>query len=88
MGLIALDDIRSIMFDHAKYDAVKVYELMRLCEYKVLRDEHMESVMLKFEKSCVWNLPVVDTDGTYLGFISKSKIFSSYREQLQQVSHD
>ena len=88
MGLIALDDIRSIMFDHAKYDAVKVYELMRLCEYKVLRDEHMESVMLKFEKSCVWNLPVVDADGTYLGFISKSKIFSSYREQLQQVSHD
>ena len=88
MGIIALDDIRSIMFDQSKYDQVKVYELMRLCEIRVLDDEHMESVMEKFEKSAVWNLPVVDSDGMYLGFISKSKIFSSYREQLQQVSHD
>lgn len=88
MGIIALDDIRSIMFDQSKYDQVKVYELMRLCEIRVLDDEHMESVMEKFEKSAVWNLPVVDSDGMYQGFISKSKIFSSYREQLQQVSHD
>ncbi len=88
MGIIALDDIRSIMFDQSKYDQVKVYELMRLCEIRVLDDEHMESVMEKFEKSAVWNLPVVDSEGMYQGFISKSKIFSSYREQLQQVSHD
>ena len=88
MGIIALDDIRSIMFDQSKYDQVKVYELMRLCDIRVLDDEHMESVMEKFEKSAVWNLPVVDSEGMYQGFISKSKIFSSYREQLQQVSHD
>ena len=88
MGLIALDDIRNTMFDQSKYDSVKVYELMRLFEYKVYYDEHMEVVMSKFEKSGVWNLPVVDADGVYMGFISKSKIFSSYREQLQQVSHD
>jgi CIC family chloride channel protein len=76
------------MFDQTKYDTVKVYELMRICEHKVCHDEHMEEVMSKFEKSGVWNLPVVDAGGRYMGFISKSKIFSSYREQLQQVSHD
>jgi CIC family chloride channel protein len=48
----------------------------------------MESVMNKFEYTGAWNLPVVDDKGKYLGFVSKSKIFSAYREQLQQVSHD
>ena len=50
--------------------------------------EKMESVMNKFEFTGAWNLPVVDETGKYLGFVSKSKIFSAYREQLQQVSHD
>jgi len=44
--------------------------------------------MNKFEVTQAWNLPVVDRNNKYLGFVSKSKIFSSYREQLQQVSHD
>jgi CIC family chloride channel protein len=51
-------------------------------------DEHMESVMNKFEVTGEWNLPVVNNEGVYMGFVSKSKIFSSYREQLKQVSHD
>jgi CIC family chloride channel protein len=48
----------------------------------------MDSVMKKFEQTGAWNLPVVDSQRTYVGFVSKSKIFSAYREQLKQVSHD
>ena len=44
--------------------------------------------MMKFEKTGAWNLPVVEKDRTYVGFVSKSKIFSAYRDQLKQVSHD
>ena len=51
-------------------------------------DEKMDSVMKKFEKTEAWNLPVVEKDRTYVGFVSKSKIFSAYRDQLKQVSHD
>ena len=51
-------------------------------------DERMDNVMNMFETSGAWNLPVVDKDGRYIGFVSKSTIFSAYREQLQQVSHD
>lgn len=87
-GIILLDDIREIMFDKEQYDSVFVYNLMKEAPALVLCDEKMESVMKKFEKSDAWNLPVVDYDKKYLGFVSKSKIFSSYREQLQQVSHD
>jgi len=31
---------------------------------------------------------VVDEDGRYVGYVSKSKIFSSYRKRLQDVSCD
>lgn len=87
-GIIFLDDIREIMFDKDLYEAIYVYNIMKDAPALVFSDEKMEGVMRKFEESDAWNLPVVDGDRKYLGFVSKSKIFSSYREQLQQVSHE
>ncbi len=54
----------------------------------VFTDESMESVMRKFEKTGAWNLPVVRSDRTYVGFVSKSKIFSAYRNELKELSQD
>ena len=50
-------------------------------------DENMDKVMRKFEETSAWNLPVVK-DGKYLGFVSKSKIFSVYRRVLIHYSDD
>ncbi len=86
-GIVYLDDVREIMFEREKYDT-KIYTLMKQVPEFVYCKEKMESVMTKFEFTGAWNLPVVDETGKYLGFVSKSKIFSAYREQLQQVSHD
>lgn len=87
-GVIYLNDIRSIMFDRSLYDSIKIESLMKNAPIVVLMDEKMDSVMNKFEVSEAWNLPVIDINGEYQGFVSRSKIFSYYREQLQQVSHD
>lgn len=87
-GSISLDDIREIMFQKNLYQEIFVYNIVNDAPAVVYENERMDSVMDKFEKSEAWNLPVVDINGRYLGFVSKSKIFSSYREQLQQVSHD
>ena len=87
-GVISLDDIREVMFNQDLYNALCVYNLMREVPVIVEVHEHMDSVMEKFEQSGAWNLPVVDEDSRYLGFISKSKIFSSYRERLHQVSSE
>lgn len=87
-GYISLDSIRSIMFDKEKYSQVKVYSLMNSTLSVVGQNERMDSVMEKFDKSGAWNLPVVDDEGRYVGFVSKSKIFSSYRKRLQDVSCD
>ena len=87
-GYVSLEDIRREMFKTEQYQTLHVYNFMRSAPAYVYVDEKMDSVMMKFEKTGAWNLPVVEHDRTYVGFVSKSKIFSAYREQLKQVSHD
>jgi len=87
-GVVLLDDIRQVMFDHSKYDQVSVAELMVYPPSKILLDDSMEEVFAKFEETGAWNLPVVDAYGGYSGFVSRSKILSIYREKLVGLSND
>ena len=87
-GMVTLDDVREIMFDRDKYDSVKISSIMKSAPAFVYLDERMESVMNKFESTQAWNLPVLDDENKYLGFVSKSMIFSSYRDQLKAVSDE
>ena len=87
-GFVSLEDIRREMFKTEQYQTLHVYNFMKSAPAYVYVDEKMDSVMKKFETTGAWNLPVVDHDRTYVGFVSKSKIFSAYRAQLKQVSHD
>ena len=64
------------------------YSRLKSAPAFVYQDERMESVMDKFESTQAWNLPVLDDENKYLGFVSKSKIFSSYRDQLKAVSNE
>ncbi|MCQ2186477.1 MAG: chloride channel protein [Bacteroidales bacterium] len=87
-GFVALDDIRSDMFKRELYNKVHVYNFMQSAPDYIYNTDSMQEVMDKFEKTGAWNLPVVTMDRTYLGFVSKSKIFTAYRSRLQEVSHD
>ena len=82
VGILTLDDIRDIMFDHEKYDTIFVNSLMHTPPANVSPHENMQSVMQKFESTGAWNLPVLD-DGKYVGFLSKSRIFNTYRNKLR-----
>ncbi len=86
VGVVQLDDIRNIMFRPDLYRRIFVHEFMSEPTHKVLKDTPMEQVMNAFEESKAWNLPVVDGEGHYVGFVSKSKIFNAYRQMLQQYS--
>lgn len=87
-GYVSLEHIRRDMFKKELYEKVHVYNFMISAPAYVYIDEKMDSVMKKFESTAAWNLPVIDHDRNYFGFVSKSKIFSAYRDQLKQVSHD
>ncbi len=84
-GVLTLDNFRHIMFDQAIYDTTFVNELMSPPPATIEKSEGMESVIKKFQETNAWNLPVVE-NGKYVGFISKSKLFSVYRRKLLEFS--
>lgn len=81
-GLIVLEDIREIMFNTSLYDSVLAGQLMQQPRVTAEKDDEMSLIMEKFDKSGVWNIPVVDR-GKFLGMVSKSSVFSNYRERLR-----
>ena len=87
-GYVDLSDIRRDMFRTDLYDTARVYNYLRSAPEFVYPDEPMDSVMRKFGKTGAWNLPVVDRDLKYVGFLSRSKIFNAYREELRDFSQD
>lgn len=88
-GYVSLEDIRKDMFRTGEYETLHVFNFMRSADEYVYEDESMDSVMSKFERTSAWNLPVVRrSDRAYRGFVSKSKIFSAYRDELKIFSQD
>jgi CIC family chloride channel protein len=87
-GVVLLDDIRNIMFRPELYDRFKVKKFMVSPPAKINISMPMEKIMRIFDDTKAWNLPVVDDEGKYLGFISKSKIFNAYREVLVENFSD
>ena len=82
LGIITLDDIREIMFNQSEYNQIKVKKLMSIPRYTALPNADMTELIEKFDEYNVWKIPVVDTDGTYLGIVSKSAVLDQYREKL------
>lgn len=87
-GYVSLEDVRKDMFRPELYTKMHVFNYMKSSPAYVYEDEKMDSVMNKFESTDAWNLPVVKKDRTYIGFVSKSKIFSAYRDELKELSQD
>jgi len=85
IGIVLLDNIREIMFNREKYNDTLVFDVMITPPEIVDVADSMDVVMKKFNSSGAWNLPVIK-EGKYFGFVSKSKIFNTYRDLLVQVS--
>lgn len=88
LGVVLLDDIRNIMFRPDLYRRMRVNKFMSMPPAKIRVDDSMEKVMKTFDDTGAWNLPVIDEQGHYIGFVSKSKIFNSYRRVLRHYSED
>ena len=87
-GVVFLDDIRHLMFDSKLYSTMTVQDKMKPVPATIGINESMESVTAKFDQTGAWNLPIVNENGEYAGFVSKSKIFSAYRELLKELFGD
>lgn len=86
IGIILLDDLRPVMFDQALYKTVFARDLMQNPpEIIVIGKDKMTDIMKKFKESGAWNLPVIKEE-KYIGFISKSKLLTAYRNKLIEVT--
>src|SRR5574344_1482103 len=88
VGIVGLESIRNIMFRQELYYRFTVGTLMESPPARLSVTEPMELVMKKFDETGAWNLPVEDEEGRYVGFVSKSKIFSAYRNVLLEFSEE
>jgi CIC family chloride channel protein len=86
-GVVSLDDVREIMFQQELYDITFMRDLMTIPPSYIDKKENIETVMDAFRKTGAWNLPVLD-NGYYVGFISKSRIYATYRELLVEFSEE
>jgi CIC family chloride channel protein len=84
-GMIKLDDIRHVMFNNEVYDNTVVRDMMFIPEDAIYTSDTVEEVAMKFQQSGAYNIVVID-HGKYLGFISRAKLFSAYRELLKHFS--
>ena len=88
IGIVVLDDIRNIIFRQELYHRFTVGRFMVVPPARINIDDSMEEVMRKFDETKAWNLPVVDEDGKYKGFLSKSRVLNTYRQTLVDFSED
>lgn len=85
-GILLLDDLRPVMFEQKLYDELKVRELMQAAPETIdIRKDRMKEIMRKFQETTAWNLPVIKDD-KYVGFVSKSKLLTAYRQKLIEVT--
>lgn len=84
LGVVQLDDLRRDMFNREKYGNPISHYMIQPPD-RILDHESIQSVMAKFDDKRTWMLPVVDKQGRYLGFISKSRILNAYRQQLVKI---
>ena len=88
IGVVSLDSVRNYMFRPEIYHKYTVGMFMKEPPAIVSINDPLNLVTKKFEDTNAWNLPVIDENGKYLGFISRSGMFQSYRQTLKDFSQD
>lgn len=87
-GMVDLTSARKVLLDPSKYDTWHVYNIMESAPDYIHAGEKMDSVMRKFDRTGAWRLPVIDEDRRYLGFISKSRLLTAYRDELKEIASE
>lgn len=81
-GIIELNDIKQKLFQPDLFQTIAIKTIMKKPPAMLRHDDPMHEVMEKFDITQSWYLPVLDKERNFIGFISKTKVFSKYREIL------
>ena len=88
IGVVYLDDIRHLIFRTELYRDFRVAQLMKPPVARLSVQDPMDVVLKVFDRTRMWNLPVVDSEGKFVGFIRKSSVLAVYRQMMADYSTD
>lgn len=88
LGVVSMDSVRKHMFRSELYRKYTVSTFMKDAPALLMISDTLEIATKKFDETNAWNLPVVDDQYNYVGFISRSGLFNSYRKTLIKFSQE
>ncbi len=86
LGEVDINKIRHIIFRTELYHRFRVSQLMTPPAAMLGVNDPMEDVMKTFDRTGAQNLPVVTTDGLLIGYISRTRLYSMYRQLVADFS--
>lgn len=87
-GVINLVNIRKVVFRQELYRQFVAEQLMEDPPALLSVNDAMAVVMDKFEETNADVLPVLSNEGIFAGFVSKTKLYSNYRQLLVDFSEE
>ena len=88
VGVITLDSLRKYMFRPELYHLYTVRSFIKDPPALLNINDTLKVAADKFDETNAWNLPIVDEEGHFIGFVSRSGLFNSYRSVLQDIASE
>ena len=82
VGLVYIDDVKSILLKEDVFDKIVITDIMVKPQYTISIKDDIQKIMRLFDLSGLWVIPVVQTDGLFIGFADKRKLLGLLRETL------
>ena len=86
IGVMSLDSVRKYIFRPELYKEYYVRDFMKEAPAVLRPGDTLREATDKFDETRAWSLPVVDQDGLFQGFISRSGLFNAYRRTLVNMT--
>ncbi len=88
LGVVNINELRNIIFRSELYATFTVRQLMRPPKDVIRTDYPMTEVVAHFNSHDNSTLPVVNPQGVLVGFITRTRLFSEYREIMKDFSQE
>ena len=88
LGVVNIDNLRHLMYRTELYRLYSVEQLMEQPQATLHSNDPMQTVMDTFDVTEATKLPVVDENNIFVGFVSKNKLYASYRNIMRDFSEE
>lgn len=87
-GVININQIRLIIFRSELYRVYSAKQLMQQPSQILYTYESMQTIMKKFAHCDAGTLPVLNSEGVFVGFVSKTRLYTTYRQIMKDFSEE